>query len=169
MKKKILFKIFFSLIIFVIFLFIYKNYKSSDIQVQKYETVCGEYKKVEVEIGTNLLSVDIADNNCKRELGLSNRISIKSEGGMIFIFEKAGNYGFWMKDMNFPIDILWINDDFNVVGIEKDVSTSTYPKSFGEGYSAKYVLELSAGYSDKNNIKVGNKIFFRKIQEKIRF
>ena len=79
---------------------------------------------------------------------------------MIFVFEKVGNYGFWMKDMNFPLDILWINDNFKVVGIEKNLATSTYPKSFGSKYKAMYVLEISAGYSNKNNIKIGDKIIF---------
>jgi uncharacterized membrane protein (UPF0127 family) len=65
-----------------------------------------------------------------------------------------------MKDMNFPIDILWINDNFEVVGIEKNILPQTYPKTFGEKYLASYVLEVSAGYCDKNNIKLGNKINF---------
>lgn len=119
---------------------------------------CIEYNKKYIEIGQKIVRVDIADTDYKRELGLSGRNSLDSDTGMLFIFEKEGNYGFWMKDMNFPIDILWVGADFSVVGIEKNVATSTYPKAFGQNYLAKYVLELPAGFSDRNNLSVGNKI-----------
>ena len=125
-----------------------------------YETSCGKYQSGKVKIDSKILSVDVALGSCKLELGLSGKISMKEDEGMIFAFEKAGNYGFWMKKMNFPLDILWIDDNFNIVGIEKDLATSTYPQSFGEEYFSRYVLEVSAGYSDKNNIKVGDKIIF---------
>jgi len=136
-----------------------KNKLNTKIEI--YETVCGSYQKGEVKIGSKLLSVDISDTECKRNLGLSGRTDL-NDGGMIFVFEKLGNYGFWMKDMNFPIDILWINNEFKITGIEKNVSPDTYPQSFGSKYKAMYVLEASAGYSDKNNIKVGDKIIFSK-------
>ena len=68
-----------------------------------------------------------------------------------------------MKDMNFPLDILWINDNFEIVGIEKKILPQTYPKIFGEKYLSSYVLEVSAGYCDKNNIKIGDKIIFNLI------
>ena len=72
-----------------------------------------------------------------------------------------------MKDMNFPLDMVWVSADFHIVGIEKNVSSDTYntvnpslSETFGQNYIAQYVIELPAGYSDKNNIKVGNKISF---------
>ena len=109
--------------------------------------------------GNQILFVNIADNDCKTKLGLSGSTGLNGEG-MFFVLKKVGNYGFWMKNMNFPLDILWINDNFEIVGIEKSLLPSTYPNSFGQKYFAKYVLEVSAGYCDKNNIKVGDKIIF---------
>ena len=147
------------------FLFIlYEKYNDKekiviDPSVKIYETICGKYKKGEIRINQNILFVDIADDNCKTSLGLSGRASLDGEG-MLFIFENVGNYGFWMKDMNFPIDILWIDDKFEVVGIEKNLSPDTFPKSFGSNYLVKYVLEVPAQYSDKNNIKIGDNIIF---------
>jgi len=165
MRKKILPTIILLLILFVIFFDIYIKFFNEEKQItnetaKAYETTCGIYKQGEVQIGDKNISVDIADDDCKRDFGLSGKISMGEDTGMIFTFKKTGNYGFWMKDMNFPLDILWIGDDFKVVGIEKDISTSTYPESFGEKYFARYVLEISAKYCDKNNIKVGNKIIF---------
>ena len=155
----------FTIIVFFMFLFIlYEKYNDKekiviDPSVKIYETICGKYKKGEIRINQNILFVDIADDNCKTSLGLSGRASLDGEG-MLFIFENVGNYGFWMKDMNFPIDILWIDDKFEVVGIEKNLSPDTFPKSFGSNYLVKYVLEVPAQYSDKNNIKIGDNIIF---------
>jgi len=115
---------------------------------------------IDIKIYNSTIHAEVSKTKSEMSLGLSGRTSLASSSGMIFMFEKAGNYGFWMKDMNFPIDILWIDDNFEIVGIEKSLLPSTYPDSFGEKYFAKYVLEVSAGYCDKNNIKVGDKIIF---------
>ena len=123
-----------------------------------FASVCGNYLQDKIEIVGKVIKADISDNNCKRELGLSGRKSLKDGTGMLFIFEKEANYGFWMKQMSFPIDILWLDKYFTVVGIEKNLSANTYPTVFGQEYLAKYVLELSAGFSDRNNVAVGNKI-----------
>ena len=115
---------------------------------------------LDITFASSTIHAEVSRSKNDMELGLSGRDSLASSSGMIFIFDKAGNHGFWMKDMNFPLDILWINDNFEIVGIEKSLSPSTYPNSFGEKYFAKYVLEVSASFCDKNNIKVGDKIIF---------
>lgn len=129
-------------------------------QTKFYSTFCGDYKEGEVKIGKNSLLVYIADDKCKKDLGLSGKETLDNEEGMMFIFEKLGKYPFWMKDMKFSIDILWINDNFKVVGIEKNVSPKSYPKTYGNNYPALYVLETQNGYLEKNNIKLGQKINF---------
>ncbi len=165
MKNKVILISIFLTVLFIVSFFIYAKFYNKQKQiinsgVVAYETICGEYEKGELKINTETLKVDIADDDCKRTLGLSEKESLDNEG-MFFVFEKVGNYGFWMKDMNFPLDILWFNDNFEVVGIEKNLSPDTYPKSFGENYFAKFVLEISAGGSDRYNIKVGDKIIFK--------
>jgi len=121
-----------------------------------YVTQCGEYAKKEIKIGDKNISVDFSDTDCKRTLGLSGRESLIKDEGMLFAFEKQGNYGFWMKDMKFPIDIIWIKEDFSVSGIVGNFSPEDYPKVLGNNYLAKYVLEVPTGFSAENNIKVGN-------------
>ena len=61
-----------------------------------------------------------------------------------------------MKDMLFPLDIIWISSDFHIVHIEKNLSAQTYPTIYYPNAPAEYVLEISAGESDKNNIKIGD-------------
>jgi uncharacterized membrane protein (UPF0127 family) len=132
------------------------------VQEKTFSSQCGEYAKNEVVVGGQIVKMDISDTNCKRELGLSGRKSLSDNEGMLFVFEKEGNYGFWMKDMNFPIDIIWVGADLSVVGDEKKLDPSTYPNIFGGKFLAKYVLELPAGFSDKYNLSVGNKISISK-------
>jgi len=115
---------------------------------------CGIYNEGEIKIGGKIIIVEISDDTCKRNLGLSFRKEIFSDEGMFFIFENEGNYGFWMKDMNFPIDIIWLDKEYNIVHIEKKVSCDSYPEIFGKDIISSYVLELQAGFVDKNNIKI---------------
>lgn len=125
------------------------------------ENICSKYEQKEILINNTKINVEISDNDCKRELGLSKRQYMEKDG-MFFVFENSGNYNFWMKDMNFPIDILWIDQDYKIIGIKKSIATSTYPETFGSEYYSRYILELSSGFSDKNNIKIGDKIIFVK-------
>lgn len=121
---------------------------------------CGAYSKQEILIGGKNMKMNVADDKCKIELGLSGTKEIKNNEGMIFVFDKAGKYGFWMKEMNHSIDVLWIDSDLKIIGIEKNLNPDTYPIVYGQNYLSKYVLELPAGFSDENNIVVGNKISF---------
>ena len=128
---------------------------------------CGNYQTGTVTVNNLKISVEISDTLCKQELGLSGRNSLADDTGMIFVFPKDSDYAFWMKDMNFPLDMVWVSADFHIVGIEKNVMPRTYDvqnpdqsQTFGGNYIAQYVIELPAGYADKNNLQVGNKISF---------
>jgi len=151
-----------TLLIFVGIIFVFFFNKEKVLlttQTETFEPKCGEYIKKEIVLGGQTITAEVSDSDCKRELGLSGRKLLKNNEGMLFVFEKEGEEIFWMKDMNFPIDIVWVGSDFNVVGIKRNASPETYPSFFGQGFLSKYVLELPAGFCDKNNIKVGNKIF----------
>jgi hypothetical protein len=108
-------------------------------------------------IASTTISIEIASSSEQMMRGLSGRMSLEDGKGMLFIFNDLGNHGFWMKEMYFPIDIIFINENFDVVGIKKSLLTSTYPEIFGEEFVSKYVLEVPAGFVDKNQIKVGDR------------
>ena len=76
------------------------------------------------------------------------------------MFEKPEKEGFWMKDMKFSIDIIWIDENMSVIHIEKSLSPDTYPKVYYPESPAKYVLEVSAGQADSLGLKIGDKIEF---------
>jgi uncharacterized membrane protein (UPF0127 family) len=92
-----------------------------------------------------------------REKGLSGRAELGRDEGMLFVFEKSGYYGFWMKDMNFSIDIVWISEDKEVVDISEDLAPETYPDISYPREEVKYVLELPAGYIESHNVSLGDK------------
>ncbi|OHA92045.1 MAG: hypothetical protein A3J09_00920 [Candidatus Zambryskibacteria bacterium RIFCSPLOWO2_02_FULL_51_21] len=93
------------------------------------------------------LVLEIANTDAERTQGLSGRASLPAGTGLLFVFESPGKYGFWMKDMNFPIDIVWLGDGMLPVGIEKNVSPDSYPQVFYPPVPVRYVLEVNAGES----------------------
>ena len=99
-------------------------------------------------VGNTVLQVEIAETPQQQKIGLSHRKSLKQGRGMLFIFNTDGKHSIWMKDMQFPIDIVWIDVAMRVVHIEQTVTPETYPKPFRSPTPARYVLEVPAGYTN---------------------
>ena len=129
-------------------------------------SACGQYRKDgSVMINGQTFETEIAKNSAEFEKGLGGRPCILDNQAMLFGFTKPGQYKFWMKDMNFPIDILWINSVHRVAAIEIDVQPSTYhsqnPYFINDPqHPAQYVLEINANQSKKLNIKLGTSVSF---------
>ena len=111
----------------------------------------------QLEIGEKIIQIEIADTDAKRIQGLSNRESLPTDTGLLFIFPTPTTPSFWMKDMHFPIDIIWLDANWKIIGIEKNLTPETYPKLFFPPSPIKYVLEVNAGFSTKNNLKTGDR------------
>jgi uncharacterized membrane protein (UPF0127 family) len=136
-----------------IFIFFANNSKASR---------CGEYRSDKpVRLNGYKINAEQAATGAQREKGLGGRACIESGRGMLFVFDHPGTYAIWMKDMKFPIDIVWISQDHKVVGIEKNIDPSTYPDRFANrDKPAKYVLELQAGKADAVNLKLNDQVSF---------
>lgn len=113
-----------------------------------------------LEIGNINVHVDIADTPALRERGLSGRASLADNEGMFFIFERPDRYAFWMNEMNFPIDIIWIGEDWKVADITDTATPESFPQTFAPKVPARYVLEVQAGFAARNGIKMGDPISF---------
>lgn len=98
-------------------------------------------KKISLNIGGKNFSLEVASNNAERELGLGKRDTLGASSGMIFVFDELGNYGFWMKDTRFPLDIIWLNENCLVVG-KAQMYPESFPKVFYPDFQAKYAIEL---------------------------
>jgi hypothetical protein len=102
----------------------------------------------------------VAKTESVQEKGLGDRESMPVNQGMLFIFDAPAVRCFWMKDMHFPLDIIWLNSAKQVVFIESKVSQNTYPQSFCPPELAKYVIELNAGQAATANIQIGQTLSF---------
>lgn len=115
-----------------------------------------------VEINSQRLNVEIADSNEKIAEGLSDRDQIGSDG-MLFVFNQPSNQPFWMKNMRFPVDLLWINND-KVSGMEKNmpIPVSGTPDNKLDLYfpptDVTSALELPSGSIERLNINIGDQI-----------
>ena len=104
--------------------------------------------------------VEIADTAAKKTLGLMNRENLPQDSGMLFIVEDESKKSFWMKNTLIPLDIIFINSNLEIVKIQKNaqpcktIACGTYSSE----KSAKYVVEINGGLSDKLEIKEGQKI-----------
>jgi len=111
-----------------------------------------------IKIAGQNIKVDLALTSKLQEQGLSGRSSLNENEGMLFVFEKPARNFFWMKDMNFAIDMIWISEDLHVVYIKKDAKPESFPEVFGPNENTKYVLEVVSGFGDKNNLKEGDSV-----------
>jgi uncharacterized protein len=110
-----------------------------------------------VHIGEIPISVEIANTPEKRTKGLSGRDEIGANG-MLFIFDTIDRHGIWMKDMNFSIDIIWIDENLRVVAIDRAVRPDTYPRTFRSPTPVRYVIETVENYTDMFGISVGDEV-----------
>ena len=113
-----------------------------------------------VKIAGQSIKVDLATTPEAKTRGLSARQDLAEGEGMLFVFDNPGKYSFWMKDMNFPIDIIWLNEKLEIIYIKKNAQPKSYPETFGSNQNAKYVLEVVSGFGDNNNLKEGGKVEF---------
>ena len=118
-----------------------------------------------VKIVDSKISVEVVKDNESIRKGLSGRLSMEEDRGMLFVFSIPGIYRFWMPDMHFPIDIIWIADG-KIIGAEKNVSPEFNPASprfYTPTKPIQYVLEANAGFVEAGKIKSGDEVFFYNI------
>ncbi len=109
-----------------------------------------------VVIAEARVQVEVVDSDAKREKGLSGRASLNPGTGMLFVFDESAKHSIWMKDMLFPIDIIWIADNMQVIHVEENISPETFPVTFQSDSPARFVLEVPAGFISKEGIKYGD-------------
>jgi uncharacterized membrane protein (UPF0127 family) len=112
-------------------------------------------ERTTLAIGGTSVRVTVADTDRLREKGLSGHPGLAPDEGMLFVFDTDGMPGFWMKDMRFSIDILWLDRERRIVHIVREVAPETYPETYAPQVPSRYVIELPAGFVRKHNVRVG--------------
>ena len=117
---------------------------------------------IAITIGTSTVQSEVEDTDASREQGLSGRQSLAPGTGMLFVFDTPGKYGFWMKDMNFAIDMLFADASGTIVTIAPNASPAGYhlnpPEVFYPAKEVQYILEVPAGFAAAKGITVGPKM-----------
>lgn len=112
----------------------------------------------ELTVNNKKYVLEIKDTDAERQQGLSGRESFPSANVMLFSFDTNTQRCFWMKNMKFDIDIVWLDERKQVVAVEHSVSPSSYPKSYC--HDSKYVAEFVAGTAKVNGISRGTQFDF---------
>jgi len=107
-----------------------------------------------ITVGDAKFQAEVVSSQQKMELGLGGRENLCLTCGMLFVFPKSGRYSFWMKDMKFPLDILWISDN-TIVHIEKNIQPD-FAGTLSSQENADSVLEINAGTVDRLGVKMGD-------------
>ncbi len=146
----------------VIFLITLLYFISFFYQPDSAEKVLTE-RKIEttvISIGGVIINAVISDTAEERGHGLSGRKTLLPNEGMLFVFEKPDRHGFWMKDMNFGIDIVWIDENKKIIYMEENILPESFPIIFQPILPALYVLEVPSGFVFTNKIKIGDSVIF---------
>lgn len=108
-------------------------------------------------LGSTTLQVSVADTREARVQGLSGTPILPSGIGKLFVFESDDAWSIWMKDMQYPLDIIWLDHARTIVHVEENVSPDTYPESFSSPTPARYVLEVNASTTAAHGWEVGDR------------
>lgn len=107
-------------------------------------------------LGGQVLTLKVADTPKLQKKGLSGSKPLTLNDGMIFVFPKPEKYYFWMKDMTFPIDIIWLDESYKIISVEENATPESYPKIFVSAEPAQFVVELKAGFYREHNLSIGS-------------
>jgi len=117
-----------------------------------------------IELDGVTLTVELATTPTAQQQGLSDRDSMGADHGMLFVFNQAAEWGFWMHEMRFPLDIIWFNPNRQVVFIEPDLTPCPPAPAncpvYAPPINAMYVLEVNAGFVQANGVKLGDTFSF---------
>ena len=115
-----------------------------------------------VVLGGVEVQVELAQTAEGQSKGLSGRETIAEGEGMLFIFEQEGRTGFWLKNVRFPLDLIWINKDKKIVDIQPnahpcqaDDCLTYYPHK-----DASFGLEVNAGFVARHKLRIGDRVDF---------
>lgn len=113
-----------------------------------------------LKIGQAEFAAKIMVDERDREKGLSGSQPLGDNEAMLFVFPSDSTWGIWMKDMKYPIDIVWLDKDKTVKHIVENAQPSSYPTIFRPAEDTRYVLEMKAGTTKHKSITIGSRAEF---------
>ena len=120
-----------------------------------------DYLKAKITIEGLELSAEIPTTGELMGKGLAIKNELKENESMLFVFDEPSRHSFWMKEMKFPIDIIWLDSNGKVVHIEENLEPCPLVlvcPSYIPNADSQYVLETVSGFSQKHNIRLGTDV-----------
>ena len=105
------------------------------------------------------LDIEIAETDYETQTGLMYRKGMEQNQGMLFIFPDEALHSFYMKNTEFPLDILYINEDFKIASMQENAAPLN-EGSLSSEVPVQYVLEVNAGYAEQQGVTVGDSISY---------
>ncbi len=107
------------------------------------------------------LIIEIADSDYETQTGLMYRDAMQPDEGMLFVFTEEAMHSFYMKNTKFPLDIIFIDKYLRIASIKENAQPLD-ESGLSSGVPVQYVLEVNAGFSEKLNLEVGDRISYQK-------
>ena len=130
---------------------------------QQLRSVSYGYRQVNVTMNGLVLVADIAATDEQRTKGLSVKDRLGENEAMLFVFDNEAEHTFWMKNMKFPIDIIWLDSDKTIVHIEHNLQPCSFEllcPTYKPNVESLYVLETVGGFAEKYDIVKGTMVEF---------
>lgn len=118
-----------------------------------------DYPRKQATLGPHKLTLVLTDTEQRKITGLSGSKPLRENEGMLFHFPAPGRYGFWMKDMKYPLDFLYLRNN-KVVEVRTDVSPETYPDIILPTVDFDSMIEMNAGSTSKLNLHIGDVLLY---------
>ncbi len=115
------------------------------------------YRTADISVRGKVLHAMVADSFVKQMIGLMFRQRMGKDACMLFIFSREARHGIWMRNMRFPIDIMWLDSGRRIVDFV-EMAMPTSKSVYKPDGNAKYVLEVNAGFIKRNRIKKGDAV-----------
>ena len=114
-----------------------------------------------LRLAGRVFTLDVARTPAAQAKGLGGRTFLPDDGGMLFVFASPlAPRCFWMKGMNFSLDMVWLDAQKQVVHIAQNVPPASFPTTFCAHQPSQYVIELRSGQVARTNITIGQKLHF---------
>lgn len=111
-----------------------------------------------ITIGETVFAAKVAKSEEERAAGLSGTAYLPPNHAMLFVFPHADFWGIWMRDMRYPIDVVWLDETYKVVHIEHSMQPGSYPKVYRPTKKAKYVVEFAASTAKMTYLTIGQEV-----------
>lgn len=110
------------------------------------------------------IQIEIADTDEARRQGLMHRTSMRADRGMLFIFDTVDTGGMWMRNTPMPLDMIFVDDDEQVINIAKNTRPFSEDSVEPEA-PRRYVVEVRAGFADRHNLDANTRIHWERLDD----